>query len=84
MAYAFKQDGIWYVRYKNEAGKWRRKSCGKKANSTDADYLAKQYTSKELNRFHNAPVRIITSNLCQAPGHDPIQGCRHSTQYYRN
>jgi integrase len=66
MAHAFKRKGIWYIRYKDEIGKWNTKSCSKDANKTDADYLAREYSAKELNRHHKAPDRIVTSNLEQA------------------
>ena len=58
MAIVMKQSGAYYIRYKNEAGQWRRKSCGKNATKREAEYLAKQYSSKELNYHHKAPVRI--------------------------
>ncbi|HUI91605.1 MAG TPA: tyrosine-type recombinase/integrase [Chitinivibrionales bacterium] len=66
MAYAFKRKNIWYIRYKDENDKWEIKSCGKNAIKTDADYLAREYSAKELNRKHKAPVRIVNSNLEQA------------------
>ena len=66
MAHKYKRDGVWYIRYKNEAGKWKNKSCGKKANNTDAEYLANDFSAKELNQHHKAPVRIITNSLSQA------------------
>jgi len=28
MAYAEKYRGCWYIRYKNESGRWLRKACG--------------------------------------------------------
>ncbi len=66
MAHAFKRNNIWYIRYKDESGKWKTKSCCKDANKTDADYLAREYSAKELNRTHKAPVLIVNSNLEQA------------------
>lgn len=54
---------IWYVRYKNEQNVWQYKSCGKKATRADADFLANHYSAKELNRHHQAPVRIIKTDL---------------------
>lgn len=66
MAYAVKRKSIWYIRYKDETNKWHYVSCGKDANKSDADYLAKEYGARELNRHHKAPVRIVTCNLEQA------------------
>ena len=66
MAYAVRRNSIWYVRYKDETNKWHYVSCGKDANKSDADYLAKEYGARELNRHHKAPVRIVTCNLEQA------------------
>lgn len=66
MAYAVKRNKIWYVRYKDEQNVWQYKSCGKKATRTDADYLANQFSSKELNRHHHAPVRMIQTELEKA------------------
>ena len=66
MAYAFRYRKHWYVRYKDQAGKWKRKACGVTANRTDADYLAMEYSAKELNRMHKAPVRMVASTLEQA------------------
>ena len=63
MAYAVKRNKIWYVRFKDEKNVWQYKSCGKKANRVDADYIASQYSAKEMNRHHRAPVRIIQSDL---------------------
>lgn len=63
MAYAFKRKNIWYVRYKDESHEWQLKSCGKDAIRSDADYLAKEYSSRELNNHHKAAVRIIVSDL---------------------
>lgn len=63
MAHKKKYRGRWYVFYKNEADQWRKKSCGKNANSFDADYLVKHYTAIELNQHHKAPVRIIVTDL---------------------
>lgn len=66
MAYFFKRNSIWYVRYKDVSGKWVKKSCGKNANKADADYLVKEYSSKELNYHHKAPVRMINTGLKDA------------------
>lgn len=66
MAHAFRRDGVWYVRYKSETGIWKKKSCGKDAKKAEADYLAKQYSAKELNYHHQAPVRISNSSLIEA------------------
>ena len=41
MAHSFRRNGIWYIRYKDETGRWKTKSCSKDANKTDADYPAR-------------------------------------------
>jgi integrase len=66
MAHAEKYGKYWYVRYKDESGKWRWMACGRKANRNDADYLANEYSARELNYHHKVPVRIITLNLPNA------------------
>jgi site-specific recombinase XerD len=66
MAHVFKRGKIWYIRYKDESNLWQYKSCGKDAKRTDADYLAREYSAKELNRHHECPVRILSTNLEQA------------------
>ena len=66
MAHAIKRKKIWYIRYKDEANKWRYVSCGRQANKADADYLALEYSARELNRMHKAPVRMVTSTIEQA------------------
>ena len=66
MAYAFKRGNIWYIRYKDESGRWQTKSCGKDANRSDADYLAGEFTAKGLNRRYKIPLRIIDVTLEQA------------------
>jgi hypothetical protein len=48
MAYMDKIGKYYYVRYKDESGKWKRKSCGKNAKRKDADYLAMEYTASGL------------------------------------
>lgn len=66
MAYVYKSGKVWYVRYKDPAGRWQRKSCGKKATRPEADYIAKEYSAKELNYYHKLPVRMIGMNLVEA------------------
>ncbi len=66
MATKFKRGGIWYVKYKDVDGVWKNKSCGKKANKTAAEYLEKEYSARELNNYHSAPVKIIKSGLLDA------------------
>jgi|GEM_PF-1297827 Site-specific recombinase XerD len=66
MAYAVKRNKIWYVRFKDEKNVWQYKSCGKMATRVDADYLANEYSAKEMNRHHRAPVRIIQTDLEKA------------------
>jgi site-specific recombinase XerD len=66
MAFTFKLGGVWYVRYKDEAGHWQKKSCGKDAKKSEAEYLANEYTAKEMNRRHKAPVRMVEVTLADA------------------
>jgi len=66
MAYALKRNKIWYIRYKDEKNVWQYKSCGKSATRVDADYLANEYSARELNRHHRAPVRMIKTDLEKA------------------
>lgn len=66
MAYAEKYGEYWYVRYRDESGRWKRKACGIKANRNDAEYLANEYSAKELNYHHKAPVRMIQLTLPDA------------------
>ncbi|MCP4648617.1 MAG: tyrosine-type recombinase/integrase [PVC group bacterium] len=66
MAKSYKRDGIWYVRYKDRDGRWRKKSCGKKAIKADAEFLVQMYGAKEMNYRHKAPVKIINVELLEA------------------
>jgi hypothetical protein len=52
MAFTFKLGGVWYVRYKDEAGHWQKKSCGKDAKKSEAEYLANEYTASSRRRVH--------------------------------
>ena len=45
MAHSFRRGRLWYIRFKNESGKWKAKACGEKANRADADYLANIYSA---------------------------------------
>ncbi|MBF0431846.1 MAG: hypothetical protein HQK83_11235 [Fibrobacteria bacterium] len=68
MAHLMKHRKIWYVRYKDQTGKWRKTSCGRKATKTDAEIIAKKYASMELNNLHKISVRLIQSTLYEALG----------------
>ncbi len=63
MAFREKIGKYYYVRYKDESGKWKRKSCGRKATRMDADYLVKEYSARELNYHHKKPVRMVETDL---------------------
>ena len=66
MAYAEKYKGYWYVRYKDESGRWRRKACGKKVTRNEADYLAREHSARELNYHHKAPSGCVATDLIKA------------------
>lgn len=66
MAYVVRRNKIWYIRYKDAHNRWQYKSCGKSATRAEADFLSNQYSAQELNRHHNAPVRIIKTDLNSA------------------
>lgn len=66
MAYIFKLGKVWYVRYKDPAGKWQKKSCGKSATRHEMDYIAKEYSAKELNYHHKMPIRLIEMKPAEA------------------
>lgn len=66
MAHAMKRYGVWYVKYKDIDGRWKRKSAGRNAKKADAVYLANKYSEQELNYHHRAPVRIIKKTVQEA------------------
>lgn len=66
MAYKFKREnGRWYVRYKNERGVWTMASCGKTATAAEAEIIRKNYDALELNRRNKIVVREVDQNLYQ-------------------
>jgi integrase len=66
MAHVFGRKGVWYIRYKDVDGRWKKVSAGPKAKKSEAEYLAKQYTAQELNRQHHSPVRRTDISLANA------------------
>jgi hypothetical protein len=63
MATKFKRGEVWYLRIKDEAGKWKNISCGKSASAADAEILRKRQDGLEFNRRHDAPIRLETVRL---------------------
>ena len=66
MAHVFREGGVYYVRYKDESGKWRKISAGRHAKRGEAEYLANKYSAREMNRYHKAPVRVVDTDLVTA------------------
>jgi site-specific recombinase XerD len=66
MATKYKKRGVWYIRHKNEFGKWVGTSCGPSATATDAEVLLKKHQSVELNTRHQAPVRTVQEEFYTA------------------
>ena len=66
MAFIFKRGDRWYIRYKDEAGEWHKVSCGENGKKADAEYLASQYTNKEMNRRFTTPVRVVEQDVQKA------------------
>jgi hypothetical protein len=71
MAYAFKRNNIWYVRYKDETNTWSYISCGKDANKTDADY-------RELARHVRIRFSITLKNPAPSGGDWPCSRSRYA------
>jgi hypothetical protein len=63
MAKVVKRGKYYYIKYKDVDGKWKRKAAGRNATKAEAEYLAKEYSAKELNYHHSAPVRIISTTV---------------------
>lgn len=63
MAKVVKRGKYYYIKYKDVDGKWKRKAVGRNATKAEAEYLAKEYSAKELNYHHSAPVRIISTTV---------------------
>ena len=66
MATKFKSDGRWYVKYKDIDGVWKKIACGHNANASDAEAIRKTYDAQELNRRHNAPIRLVEMSVIDA------------------
>jgi len=81
MAYVDRRNNIYYIRYKDSAGKWKRKSCGKNMTKREAEYLAKQYSAKELNYYHKAPIRVLNESIFDALNEfrDKVLGREHKS-----
>lgn len=57
--------GIWHVKYKDAAGEWRQKSCGKNATAAEAEILRKKYDSQEYNRRHDDFIRPVATGMIE-------------------
>ena len=66
LAHVFKLKTIWYVRYKDQSGRWQKRSCGRGATKSEATAVAQQKGALELNYRHKLPVRIIKIPLKSA------------------
>ncbi len=66
MATRFQRGRIWYIRYKMPNGSWQMVSCGKSANSSDAELIRKKYDAEELNSRHKLTIRHIDIDLYTA------------------
>lgn len=65
MAIRYLIRGIWYVKYKDHAGEWRQKSCGKNATANEAEVLRKKYDSQEYNRRHDDYIRPVSTGMLE-------------------
>jgi integrase/recombinase XerD len=63
MATKFKKNTTWYIRHKNDQGKWVNICCGSNATAGDAEAIRKNYDSKELNQLHGLQVKQIDTDL---------------------
>ena len=64
MATQFKDaNGAWVVKYKDAAGTWKSRRCGKGAAATDAEAIRKIYDAEELNRRHSATVWVANADI---------------------
>lgn len=53
----------WYVRYKDPAGRWKTKSCGKGVSKVEATYLANHYSAREINNHHKLQVKVVNESI---------------------
>ena len=66
LANVFKLNKVWYVRFKDQSGHWKKKSCGRGATKSDANAIAQLKGALELNYRHKMPVRLIKTSLVEA------------------
>lgn len=66
MAKLWKRDNVWYVKYRDIDGRWKKTSCGKDATKKDAEVILRDYIARELNTKHNTTVRTIKLSLLEA------------------
>jgi site-specific recombinase XerD len=63
MASLFKRGKVWYVKFKDSAGQWQNKTCGRKITRAEAEQIERRYSTIELNHLHNAPIRMVILEL---------------------
>jgi site-specific recombinase XerD len=63
MATKYRIRGIWHIKYKDVAGEWRQKSCGRSAGAVEAEAIRKKYDSQEYNRRHDDYIRPVAADL---------------------
>lgn len=65
MAIKYKIRDIWHVKYKDVAGVWRQKSCGKNATMPEAEAIRKKFDNQEYNRRHDEYIRPVSTGMIE-------------------